>query len=95
MAAVLTLIIVPRRCYTPPALEGSGRVWGPALQLYALRSGRNWGVGDFTDLRRAVEFAGRFWERQGWRPLPDPTAALTAKVAGYGEHATYMVREFD
>jgi (1->4)-alpha-D-glucan 1-alpha-D-glucosylmutase len=57
--AVLTLIIVPRRCYTLPALEGGARVWGPALQLYALRSGRNWGIGDFTDLRRAVEFAGR------------------------------------
>jgi len=56
--AVLTLIIVPRRCYTPPALEGAGRVWGPALQLYALRSGRNWGIGDFTDLRNAIEVAG-------------------------------------
>jgi len=43
----------------------------------------------------AVELAGRFWERQGWRPLPDPSDALAAKVAGYGEHATYMVREFD
>jgi (1->4)-alpha-D-glucan 1-alpha-D-glucosylmutase len=58
-AAALTLIIVPRRCYTPPALEGAGRVWGPALQLYALRSGRNWGIGDFTDLRNAIEVAGR------------------------------------
>jgi len=58
-AAVLTLIIVPRRCTTPPALEGAGRVWGPALQLYALRSGRNWGIGDFTDLRNAIEIAGR------------------------------------
>ena len=56
--ADLTLIIVPERCYTAPALEGQGRVWGPALQLYALRSRRNWGVGDFTDLRNAIEFAG-------------------------------------
>ncbi|HSE01216.1 MAG TPA: malto-oligosyltrehalose synthase [Burkholderiales bacterium] len=58
-AAVLTLIIVPRRCYTPPAMESAGRVWGPALQLYALRSGRNWGIGDFTDLRSAIELAAR------------------------------------
>jgi len=57
--AILTLIVVPERCYTPPALEGAGRVWGPALQLYALRSGRNWGIGDFTDLRNAIEVAGR------------------------------------
>ncbi len=54
-----SLIVVPDRCYTPLALEGEGRVWGPALQLYALRSARNWGMGDFTDLRNAVEIAGR------------------------------------
>ncbi|HEY7743509.1 MAG TPA: 4-alpha-glucanotransferase [Burkholderiales bacterium] len=58
-AAVLTVVIVPGRCYMPPALEGAGRVWGPALQLYALRSARNWGIGDFTDLRNAIEVAGR------------------------------------
>ena len=57
--SVLTLIIAPARCYVPPALEGTGRVWGPALQLYAVRSARNWGIGDFTDLRNAVEIAGR------------------------------------
>ena len=43
----------------------------------------------------AVEHAGGFWERQGWRPLPEPSAALAAKVAGYGDHASYMVRQFD
>ena len=57
--ARLTLIITPGRCYTPPALEAGGRVWGPALQLYAVRSRRNWGIGDFTDLRDAIEVAGR------------------------------------
>ena len=57
--SVLTLIIVPRRCYMPPALEGGARVWGPALQLYAMRSARNWGIGDFTDLGKAIEVAGR------------------------------------
>jgi (1->4)-alpha-D-glucan 1-alpha-D-glucosylmutase len=45
-----TLIVVPERCYRPPALEGDGRVWGAAVQLYAVRSARNWGIGDFTDL---------------------------------------------
>ncbi|MDP1708178.1 MAG: malto-oligosyltrehalose synthase [Gammaproteobacteria bacterium] len=48
----LSLIIVPDRCYKPPVLAEGGRVWGPALQLYALRSERNWGIGDFSDLQR-------------------------------------------
>lgn len=43
------LIVTPERCYMPAALE-QGRAWGPAAQLYALRSARNWGIGDYTDL---------------------------------------------
>ena len=53
-----TLVVsAPPRCYRPPALAGRGRAWGPAVQLYALRSERNWGVGDFGDLARLVEYA--------------------------------------
>ncbi len=55
----MTLIVVPRRCYTSPGLDAGGRVWGPALQLYAVRSGHNWGIGDFTDLRNAVDIMAR------------------------------------
>ncbi|HXV10335.1 MAG TPA: malto-oligosyltrehalose synthase [Burkholderiales bacterium] len=58
-AAAMTLIVVPRRCYTSPGLDAGGRVWGPALQLYAVRSGHNWGIGDFTDLRNAVDIMAR------------------------------------
>lgn len=46
-----TLIVsAPSRCYRPEAIRDGGRVWGPAIQLYGLRSARNWGMGDFTDL---------------------------------------------
>jgi (1->4)-alpha-D-glucan 1-alpha-D-glucosylmutase len=51
-----TLIVAaPARCYRPRALADGGRVWGPAVQLYALRSERNWGMGDYGDLLRLVE----------------------------------------
>ena len=58
-AAPMVLIVAPGRCYSSPGLEGGKRVWGPALQLYALRSGHNWGIGYFTDLRNAVEIMAR------------------------------------
>ena len=55
--ARMQLIIAPHQCYQPAALANSGRLWGPAVQLYALRSEHNWGIGDFTDLRHLVDFA--------------------------------------
>src|SRR5262249_21068201 len=56
--ATMTLIVVPWRCYEAPALEQGLRTWGPSIQLYAVRSRRNWGIGDLTDLQQIVEFAG-------------------------------------
>jgi 4-alpha-glucanotransferase len=53
----LRLIIVPTHCYEPAQMATGGRLWGVSLQLYALRSAHNWGVGDFTDLSQWVEWA--------------------------------------
>jgi 4-alpha-glucanotransferase len=44
------LIVCP-----PRAREFEGRAAGVALALYGLRSARNWGCGDFTDLRAAID----------------------------------------
>ena len=33
------------------------RAWGFAVQAYALRSARNWGIGDFEDLARLAEYS--------------------------------------
>jgi len=45
------------RCYEPELLAQGGRIWGFAVQLYGLRSKRNWGIGDFGDLKTLVELA--------------------------------------
>jgi 4-alpha-glucanotransferase len=51
----LRLIVAPSSCYEPEFIKGGGRVWGVAVQLYTLRSQRNWGMGDFGDLRNLIE----------------------------------------
>ena len=55
------LIVAPVTCFEPEALHAGRRWWGLAVQLYTLRSSRNWGIGDFADLQaivRAVAPAG-------------------------------------
>jgi len=47
------IIITPDACYIPQALD-SGKTWGLSLNLYSLRSHRNWGVGDFADLNNII-----------------------------------------
>ncbi|TKS61286.1 MAG: 4-alpha-glucanotransferase [Nitrospira sp.] len=57
--AKFRLIVAPDRCYIPDVLQQGARLWGVALQLYSLRSDRNWGIGDFQDLATVVEWAGK------------------------------------
>ena len=64
------LVAAPERCWRPAGLDDSASVWGPAVQLYALRSRRNWGMGDFTDLLHLVEqWAARGAGVVGLNPL--------------------------
>ncbi len=51
----MRLIITPRSCYKPPEIQNGVKVWGPSVQLYALRSEKNWGIGDFGDLKDLIE----------------------------------------
>ncbi len=55
------LIVCPDRAYQPQWLE-SGRAAGLAISLYGLRSNRNWGCGDTTDLKAVVDWVA---ERAG------------------------------
>jgi 4-alpha-glucanotransferase len=48
------LVLSPNNCYEPDAIRGGRRLWGVAVQLYTVRSRRNWGVGDFDDLKALI-----------------------------------------
>jgi 4-alpha-glucanotransferase len=49
----MRLILTPDRAYAPESL----RAGGFSVCLYGMRSSRNWGCGDFTDLKGTVEWA--------------------------------------
>ncbi|HVE49989.1 MAG TPA: 4-alpha-glucanotransferase [Casimicrobiaceae bacterium] len=53
--ASVTCAVTPARCHRPEALRRGGLAFGTTLQLYGLRSKRNFGIGDFTDLADCVD----------------------------------------
>jgi (1->4)-alpha-D-glucan 1-alpha-D-glucosylmutase len=56
LTSEMSFIVAPAACYEPPGIDGEGGVWGFAAQLYGIRSEHNYGIGDFGDLRRLIEF---------------------------------------
>lgn len=57
--AVARIIVAPAACFQPPPFVRQARIWGPAVQLYSVRSARDWGVGDFTTLGELAEGFGK------------------------------------
>ena len=51
-----SLIVVPERCPSPETLLHGERAFGVTANLYTVRSARNWGVGDCTDLATLLEW---------------------------------------
>ena len=49
------LIIAPQACYIPKPIADGKKIWGLSVQLYCIKSRRNWGIGDFTDLSELVK----------------------------------------
>jgi 4-alpha-glucanotransferase len=45
------------RAWQPEPLENHGRRWGLSVQLYGLRTGRTWGIGDFSALAELMRGA--------------------------------------
>jgi 4-alpha-glucanotransferase len=50
------LIAAPDRAWLPEGLERGGKTAGVAVSLYGVRSHRNWGCGDITDLSDLIDW---------------------------------------
>ena len=51
-----SLIVVPEMCPPVADVAGQERVFGVIANLYTVRSGTNWGIGDVGDLARLAEW---------------------------------------
>lgn len=70
-------------CFLPQLLSNE-RVWGLSLQLYELRSARNWGIGDFADLKTVCRMAGPLGvDFIGLNPLHAPFLADPGRCSPY------------
>lgn len=91
LAATL-LVAAPGQCYEPDAVRAGHRLWGPAIQLYSLRSGRNWGIGDFTDLGGfAVAAAKLGADVVGLNPLHASFPADPENAGPYSPSSRYFL----
>ena len=83
-AAEITLIAAPSACYLPSELQPGARSWGVTTQLYGLRSERDWGIGDFSDLAELSEGAASFGAATiGLNPLHALFAAEPRHISPY------------
>jgi 4-alpha-glucanotransferase len=65
-----TLLVAPTETYQ--GADTRSRLWALAVQLYAIRSRRNWGHGDFTDLLGLIDLASELGAAAvGLNPLHD------------------------
>ncbi|HEY3916606.1 MAG TPA: 4-alpha-glucanotransferase [Stellaceae bacterium] len=73
-----------RRCFAPGWMMRNERRWGIAVQLYGVRSPRNWGIGDFTDLMALVRLvAAQGADFVGLNPLHALYAAEPRRHSPY------------
>ncbi len=54
-----TIVVAPAKAFQPWQPDAPLRVWGLSAQLYGIRSARNWGIGDLSDLANLTIGAGR------------------------------------
>ncbi|MCT8344909.1 4-alpha-glucanotransferase [Photorhabdus kleinii] len=80
----MQIIVAPKRCYEPNALQRREKLWGACVQLYTLRSENNWGIGDFGDLKHMLkEVAARGGAFIGLNPLHALHPAMPESASPY------------
>jgi (1->4)-alpha-D-glucan 1-alpha-D-glucosylmutase len=79
-----TIIAAPDKCWEPDALKGDARLWGLTAQVYSLRSERDLGIGDYSDVALTAENVGRFGGAfLGLSPVHALFAADRSKISPY------------
>ncbi|HZA93339.1 MAG TPA: 4-alpha-glucanotransferase, partial [Gemmatimonadales bacterium] len=79
-----TIIAAPERCWEPEALKGDIRLWGLTAQVYSLRTERDLGIGDYSDVAVTAEGVGRFGGAfLGLSPVHALFAADRSKISPY------------
>jgi 4-alpha-glucanotransferase len=82
----------PGACHQPGFLDAGARCWGLCLQLYTLRSGLNWGIGDFADLSRLVRSAAELGaDFIGLNPLHALFASEPAQCSPYSPSSRHCL----
>ncbi|MEN3159746.1 4-alpha-glucanotransferase [Alkalimonas sp. NCh-2] len=78
-----SLIVTPPHCYQPAAFAEK-KQWGVSVQLYGLRSERNWGIGDFGDLQQLIRLlAGQGADFVGLNPIHALYPAMPEHASPY------------
>ena len=85
------MIVAPAACYLPPALT-DGRRWGVAAQLYAMRTDRNLGIGDFSDLAALLDWArDKGADAVGVNPLHALFSTAPVHASPYSPNSRYLL----
>jgi len=78
----MQIIASPGSCHVPTGADGHS--WGLATQLYSLRSDRQWGIGDFSDLGAlGAGIAQRGGSLIGVNPLHAMFPAAPERISPY------------